>query len=149
MLTEAQKTQIVALRDQGLSFKKIGDYAKCHRNTVTRLLKPSNQSTVRPASRPVGRPTKFNRTKDSFLVRVIDKEPHLSASKIKKMYPQIFGCVSVRSIQHRLKNKLNRPARRAAKKPMLTEKMRKKRLDFAKLYQHWTPNDWNKVYFIT
>jgi transposase len=149
MLTEVEKAKVIALHGQGLSYVKISNVIKCHKATVMRILNPATRRPAsRRAGRPVGRPAKFNRTTDSFLLRVIDREPHLSASRIKKMYPEIFGRITVRSIQGRLKGKLNRPARRAAKKPMLTEKMRKKRLEFAMAYQHWTPSDWNKVHLI-
>ena len=42
------------------------------------------------------------------------------------------------SIQNRLKNDLGLPSRCAAIKPLLTEKMRQKRLTFTKKYWHWT-----------
>jgi hypothetical protein len=39
------------------------------------------------------------------------------------------------------------PSRRVAQKPLLTEKMKKKRMAFCKAYQHWTAEDWSKVMY--
>jgi hypothetical protein len=43
-----------------------------------------------------------------------------------------FDAISVRRIQELLKKKLKMPSRAAAKKPLLTKKMVKKRLAFCK-----------------
>ena len=73
--------------------------------------------------------------------------PLITPASLKKKHPKLLEEVSIRTIQHRLKNDLGLPCRRAAKKSLLTEKMRKKRLTFAKNYQHWTPQQWRKVMF--
>jgi transposase len=39
------------------------------------------------------------------------------------------------------------PSRIAALKPLLTEKMKKKRLAFCKKYKHWTAADWESVMY--
>ena len=39
------------------------------------------------------------------------------------------------------------PARRPLKKPLMTEKMRKKRLAFCKEFKKWTENEWKAVMF--
>lgn len=39
------------------------------------------------------------------------------------------------------------PARRASKKPLLTEAMKEKQLDFCKKYKDWTSEQWQKVMF--
>jgi transposase len=55
--------------------------------------------------------------------------------------------VSVRTIRHRLQTELGLPARHAAKKPFLNERMRKKRIIFCQKYITWTADDWKKVLF--
>ncbi len=47
------------------------------------------------------------------------------------------GNVSVRMIQHLLKKQLGLPARKAAKKPLLTQQMIQKRLKFCQKYKNW------------
>ena len=73
--------------------------------------------------------------------------PSIAPASLKKKHPKLLEGISIRTIQHRLKNDLGLPCRRAAKKPLLTEKMRKKTLTFAKNYQHWRSQQWRKVMF--
>ena len=63
------------------------------------------------------------------------------------MHPELLENVAVRTIQHRLQKGLGLPSRKAAKKPLLTERMKKQRIAFAKKYIHWTPAQWKRVMF--
>jgi hypothetical protein len=54
---------------------------------------------------------------------------------------------SVHYIQYNLQKLLGLPSRSAAKKPLLTAAMKKKRLSIAKKYLHWTEKDWQGVMF--
>ena len=49
-----------------------------------------------------------------------------------------------RTVQHRL-NKHGLTGRSLAKKPLLTKRHQKTRLDLAKKYQNWTQEDWRRV----
>ncbi len=53
--------------------------------------------------------------------------------------------MSERSIQRHLQITLKLPSRSAAQKPLLTPKMKKKRLAFCRAYKDWTAKDWEKV----
>ena len=72
-------------------------------------------------------------------------QPTLTAKEIKHEHYDLLKDVSVRTIRHRLQKELNLPARHAAKKPFLSDKMRKKRILFCKKYIHWTADDWKEV----
>ena len=63
------------------------------------------------------------------------------------MHPELLENVAVRTIQHRLQKGLGLPSRKAAKKPLLTEQMKKQRIAFAKKYIHWMPAQWKRVIF--
>jgi hypothetical protein len=39
------------------------------------------------------------------------------------------------------------PCRKAAQKPLITDKMRKKRLQYARKYKGWTKEQWGQVMF--
>ena len=65
----------------------------------------------------------------------------------EKKHVQLLQNVSVRTIQHRLQKDLKMPCRRAAKKPLLTKAMMKKRVSVCKKYMHWTIADRRKVMF--
>ncbi|KAG0718856.1 Inhibitor of growth protein 5 [Chionoecetes opilio] len=72
-------------------------------------------------------------------------EQYLETSRLKKSNPTLLKDASIRCIQHRLQRDLQLPCRRAARKPLLMDRMKKARLDFAKKYIHWTADDWKKV----
>ena len=58
------------------------------------------------------------------------------------------GCkVSARTVQRRLFTEFGLKSRIPARKPLLTENMKKKRLSFAKAHAHWTIDMWKKVLF--
>ncbi len=95
-----------------------------------------------PPRRPVsGRPRSTTHAEDERLKRYVEKFPSKTA---KELIQEVKGFEqqSARFVQDRLKRVLKIPSRRAAKKPLLTKKMKKKRLDFAKKYISWTESDW-------
>ncbi len=55
--------------------------------------------------------------------------------------------MTVRYIQKTLQKRLGLPARNAAKKPLLTHRMKMKRLAFAKKYLNWSKQQWINVMF--
>jgi hypothetical protein len=54
---------------------------------------------------------------------------------------------SVSYIQNTLQKRLGLPARMPAKKPLLTQKMKMKRIAFAKKYLNWTEKQWKNLVF--
>jgi hypothetical protein len=55
--------------------------------------------------------------------------------------------VSIRTNQKVCQKKLGMTSHSAAKKPLLTARMVKKRLSFCKKYRSWTAQDWERVMF--
>ena len=94
-----------------------------------------------------GRRKKTSNTTDKLIKREVEKNPRLTALELKNMHPKLMENVAVRTIQHRLQKGLGLPSHKAAKKPLLTQRMRKQRIAFAKKYIHWTPAQWKKVMF--
>ncbi|CAK9819099.1 Transposable element Tcb1 transposase [Anthophora quadrimaculata] len=60
--------------------------------------------------------------------------------------PYLKQEISVRTVQRRL-NKVNLIGRVARKKPLISEKNRRARLQFAKVHIKWTAEEWSKVVF--
>ena len=115
--------------------------------TLLKATKGLPEGTVPKRKIGSGRKRKTTARTDHLLRREVLLSPSITPASLKKKHPKLLQGVSIRTIQHRLKNDLGRPCRRSAKKPLLTKKMRKKRLTFAKNYQHWTPQQWQKVMF--
>ena len=82
------------------------------------------------------------------LKRHVSQNPTITAARIKIELPNEFGHLSDRRIQEIIKDKLKMPSRSAAKKLLLTKKMKQKRLAFCRKYQHWTQEQWSHVMFI-
>ena len=71
----------------------------------------------------------------------------ISSTQLRRIHPNLFKNVSLRTIHHQLQKDLNLPSRRAAKKPFLTDKMKQKRFEFVYKYKDWTKEMWKSVMF--
>jgi hypothetical protein len=70
----------------------------------------------------------------------ISREPTLTAGDLKKLMPSLADTAE-RSVQHALPKYLEMTSHVKAMKPLLTSKMKVKRLNFVKKYAHWMPED--------
>ena len=75
------------------------------------------------------------------------KDQTITAKELKDQVKGPFENISIWTIQHRLQKDLKMPSQSAVMKSLITSKMKKKRLDFAKKYKDWTPEQWMKVMF--
>ena len=71
----------------------------------------------------------------------------MTALELQNLHPKLLQHVKIRTVQHCLQKDLDLPSRKPAKKPLITERMKTKRLAFAKKYSHWTTEQWKKVLF--
>jgi hypothetical protein len=83
---------------------------------------------------------------ENRLRRYLIAHPFKTAKELKN---EVAGWshVSVRSIQDICKKRLGMPSRCAAKKPLLTDKMVRKRMSFCKKHRSWSKQDWEDVMF--
>ena len=77
----------------------------------------------------------------------IDKAPTLSSLNLNKTLSDAGVELSDRTIRRRLQKEFKLPARRPSKKPMLTEKQRRMRLQFCRLYKDKPKQWWSQVMF--
>ncbi len=89
--------------------------------------------SIPPQKARSGRPSKTSKAQDQRLKAYVEKYPFKSARELKNEVV-VWADVSVRTIQERLQKKLGLPSRRAAKKPLLMNAMKKKQLAFARKY---------------
>ena len=149
-LSEIEKAQTLTKIKMSVPVTKAAVDLNISRQTVYTLLKATKgltEGAVPKQKIGSGRKPKTTARTDHFLRREVLLRPSITPASLKKKHPKLLEGVSIRTIQHQLKNDLGLPCRCAAKMPLLTEKMRKKRLTFAKNYQHWTPQQWRKVMF--
>ncbi len=82
-----------------------------------------------------------------YLKTIVTKNPTLTTTDIKREYLMVFGNLTDRYIQKRLKDDLKMPSRRAAKEPLLMKRLGAHRQQFAKEHAHQTYEDWSEVMF--
>jgi transposase len=145
----ADKAKIIAWSEEGLSSREIAARIGRDKATINRIIQKAkclekDDIPIRKAGS--GRPRKMNGQMLLALKRQIRKYPTMTASDLKQSLPELAP-MSERSIQHHLQKSLNLPSRSAAQKPLLTLKMKKKRLAFCRAYKKWTAEDWERVMY--
>ena len=144
-----EKAAILALREEGMSSEWMASKFGCHRSSIDCLINRSKASgNVGAPGRKEGsaRPRKVSQALQDMVKQHIDKYLHSTAGDLKEALLEL-GDISEHSIRCILFSYLKLPSRTAAIKPLLTKKMKLKRLVFAKAYRHFTPEDWSKVMF--
>ena len=149
-LSIVKRTQIITLYKEGKSMTAIGKELGVSKNTVSIWCHRGEQEDVETAvlrKKGSGRPRKTSPKADKYLKRLVMTQPSITSKELKLENPQVLGGLSERTIQRRLKDDLGLPAYRAAKKPLLTPAMKRKRLNFCKTYGGFSEEDWSKVVF--
>lgn len=146
----AEKTKVMAMFREGVAPKDIAARLKREVSTVRKVIRDNKElpvdATPPPAKKRSGRPSLSTSKKQERLRRFVHRFPFKTAREIKEEVAG-FANVSVRSIQRVCQKKLGIPSRCAAKKPLLTGKMIKKRLSFCRKHRSWTEKDWERVMF--
>jgi transposase len=148
-LSSAEKVRIISWREEGVSATTIADRLGRHRSSIKRLLAKARvlpKYAIPERKKGSGRPATLPSHALKVLERYVKKYPRSSARIIKQEVPEMAG-LTVRYINHLIFKRLKIPSRIAAQKPLLTKKMKERRLAFAKKYRQWTEEDWAKVMF--
>ncbi len=77
----------------------------------------------------------------NFMKKKFQAPPSLTAVKLRRDILALAN-VSIWTIQDCCPKDLDLPSRRKAKKPLLTDCMKKQRLDFAREHVSWSIDDW-------
>jgi transposase len=144
-LTPKKRSAIVALRNEGLTYREIGAKLHVSKSSVERAVKLVSETGQYNHRQRSGRPRTTTKHDDMMIKRLCQKNPFISSVDIKAELP--YMKFSPRTIRRRLQVDCKLLSRRAARKPLLTEAQRKKRLAFCKKYKDWTVKDWQKVTF--
>jgi transposase len=131
------------IRD-GLSVSEISTRLKIPRTTVFYIAKRYKTSGAAEAANRTGRPRITSKRDDNVIRRSAVKIPGISSLEILH---QTGIKASTRTIRRRLFQQFRLAARRPARKPLLHEVQRRKRIAFCRKYRHWKAEDWSKVLF--
>lgn len=148
-ISEHVRSQIVALNEHSnLKQKDIAKLCKVSQSAVSKILKRfrSTGSLETAYVGNTGRKRMSTDRDDRLLLVKSKKNPRLTSRELCRELKLHGVSMSSRTVRRRLQE-FNRPARRPVKRQLLTRRMRKSRLAWAKTHQHWTVEDWKKVKF--
>lgn len=147
-VTDAVKTAIIALNEHSsLTQKEIGERYGISQNAVSSILKRYRETGSIEVAKRSGRPRKTTPRVDNMMKREVKKHPFASASEVKSALAPALDHMALRTVRHRLQKDLDMPVKTPRKKPLLTEKARKKRLAWCRKYRNWTAEEWKRVSF--
>ena len=113
-------------------------------STVHQLIKQFRSSGSSEVKKRSGRPRITSKRDDIVIGRCARVNPTYSSLQIMS---DTRVQASTRTIRRRLLNEFGLASRHPAKKPLLTNKQRLKRLQFCKRHRNWTADDWARVLF--
>lgn len=147
-LTDVQKGKILALSENtGKSSREISKEVGCCYSTVNRFLKKVKETGETNRKKGSGGVRKTSKSDDRQITRMCYKNRFATAVEMCAEFNSTSdNQIGVHTVRRRLRE-AGLMARRPAKKPLLTPKMKKQRLEWAKKYQNWTSLDWQQVIF--
>lgn len=139
--------QIIGLHKGGFQTKDIvstiGVCERSVRNWVKRF--KDGGGVEMPEAKPhPGPPKKTSPRTLTVIKRQLEGEPKITARELKENNPRLLGDVSIRTVNRRV-SELGYSGHRQVKKPILTDKQKDRRLNWAKKYGDWTPQQWSEV----
>ena len=142
-VNQNQKNSIRSLFEKGMSQRKIAQNLKIPKSTVADQSKAMNLKGTNKG----GRPKILTDRDENFCVKQMTVGKCASVVKLAKEIKNRFEIdVHPDTISRALKRKgLNSGVKK--KKPALSKKNIKERLDFSKSHQDWTEEDWKMVIF--
>ena len=145
VLTQEERIEALCLFNNGKKVKEIADLLKCHRSSIYHLInKKKNTGSVKNLKKS-GRPRITSKKDDKLLKRMSIKNRRFGSRQLATEFNSSMAqsVLSPRTVRRRLLEEGLKSCR-AKRKPLLSLKARKKRLEWAKKHLEF---DWNNVVF--
>ncbi|GFV23488.1 uncharacterized protein TNCV_4781991 [Trichonephila clavipes] len=137
---------IIQLKNEGLTYRAIGIQLNISIFTVRSVVKKFETGSTENKVRS-GRTGIFSAREKRSIIKVVKKNPKISAPQLAKDVAntshKTFSAQTIRNVLHE-KSYYGRAAR---KKPFISERNTRKRLDFAKSHVNLSDEFWNTVIF--
>ena len=134
------KKQIAELYDSGVSMRSISDTVNLSISTISMILKKERSDTLRMQG---GRPRRLSEPCTRRVRRLVfsgNSAREVSSQLCREGVADVV-LQSIRVSMHRFGHK----GRKRVRKPYLSKRHRKLRMDFATAHEHWTVHDWAPV----
>jgi len=142
-LNDFNKGRIIQAFQDGLTYQQCANIVGVHRTTAYRLISKISKNGTAARQAGSGRPRKTSSSTDRLIVREVKKDRFVSARKIRK--DNSLDGVSERTIRRRIQESGEFKSYWAARKPFITPRNMKRRLEWCIAHQNWTVEDWRKV----
>lgn len=136
---------ILKKREDGLTIREIATQIKVPFQTVGKIIQKNNKGEPVEDIPRSGRPKKTTNRIDRTIVRKSVADPRKTAVDIAQEINVEHDISISRSTVTRRLSDAGLNGRVAVKKPLISAKNRRLRLEFARAHQHWTIADWKKV----
>lgn len=142
-LRDVQIAKCLTLHREGETQETIAKELGCNQSTVCRILSTYDYETFTGRVNQHGRPRKTSEADDRHLAVIAKRNYDRPLADITNLSTLP---ISVTTATRRLKE-VDLVSRYKRKKPFLSKAHKEARLEWARTYQNWTPEDWSKVIF--
>lgn len=148
-LTNAGKGHILSLREEKATIIEICRWSQHGKTTIKRFLAavyhlPPNQVLAHKTHLGAKRKTSQGTLIDSWWLPWKKANVCLTARQLKEMYRAAQEHIREDSVKLSAKGP-KIPSHTAVLKPLLTDRMKKKRLHFVKEHKHWSVDQWMEI----
>ena len=146
-MSERDKFAALELQKAGLGSRKIAAQLSFSQRSINRFFKRQKEDGDRKKEERRGRRRLSTAQQDAVLEKLCLADRKKSASQLNKEWKKK---TKVKVCRKTVNNRLlaaKLPARTPRKKPLKSEKIRERRLQFALDHLNWTVDDWKKVAF--
>lgn len=146
-ISEEKKKLIINAVKDGMSYSQVSELFDVSKSAVGDIIKRFKTRKSVENKKRTGRRKITTEHEDRILVRLSKNDPRMNAVELNEIMRTNYNVeCSVDTTKRRLRQ-ANLFGRRPAKKPLISAKNRKARIEFAKKYLKWEAKDWSKVLF--
>ena len=147
-LSVREKEIIIGFYMENNSLSETARAVRRSASVVYRVIKRYNDENSLLNKPKTGRPVKTTMREDRAIVKLATKDRFLSSRRIANQFNMESDTTSIsyKTVIRRL-GKVGLTSRVAARKPLISLRNRRKRLEFAKQHTVWTQSQWNNVFF--
>ena len=135
---------VAALKKEGLSNNAISQRIGKDRRTVDRIVKRLENDPEACPKAKSGRPRCSTARDDRRLKNAILEDRRRGSTELQAIMEDSGVSMSKRTVRHRLQS-MGYIARKPRKKPLLTNNMKKARLNWAREHKDWSIERWKRV----